>query len=84
MKTENVDEDIKKHKILATLIRHTLQAHIKYYHGIMELYFNEDQTAKTVSIDIDGKPTELPLICLVELPKIPHLEQITLELKPDT
>lgn len=79
---DDIEQLTKKYQILASAIDTSLKAYQRYYEGIREIFFNKDGSLKMVDgKDNDGNIIKVPVISVVEFPKLVQINDIII--KPD-
>ncbi len=79
----NIDNQIQKYEVLATAVTSSLKAYRAYYDGLLNICLNDDGTAKTLQIDVQGEIINYPMALLTEFPEPPWIDQITIASKDD-
>ena len=73
------DDDVKRLAAHSAVMEAQLSVYKRYHDSMMKLFFNEDLTLKMIT-DIPGKEgMEVPLISVIELPKMLSIENIKLD-----
>ena len=79
----SIDDQIQKYEALAAAVTSSLKAYRAYYDGLLNICFNDDGTAKTLQIDVQGEIIDYPMALLTEFPEPPRIDQITIASKDD-